>query len=218
VRKSQWLLLAITLLASTALGGCSGISYLLANLAPDMPGPKVPAQYEGLKDRTVAVVIYADMNVRFEYPAVREELAGAINRELEANLKKHVRTIDARQIVRYQDAHPGWRGEPLPDVGKDLGADSVLYICLAEFATQARGSLSLPKGRISGQASVWDVLPVKNGEDPCRWRQDSVSITLEPPPGSWMDRQRLRQASQDVFAVQVVRYFHSYRMENKSNN
>ena len=215
MRKLHWWALPIVLAASTALGGCGAIGYLLANIAPELPGPKVAAQYEGLNDRTVAVVVFADMNVLFEHPTVREDVGGAINRELQANLK-NVRIIDPRQVVRYQDGHPGWRGEGLPEVGKKLGADSVLYVCLAEFATQERGSLSLPKGRISGQVSVWDVLPVKAGEDPCRWRQESASITLEPPAGTWMDRQRLRQATQEAFAQHVVRYFHSYRLKNGS--
>lgn len=215
MRNLRWLALPMLLLALSPLGGCTGISYLLANIAPELPGPKVPAQYEGLNNRTVAVVVFADMNLRFEYPSVREEIGGAINREMTAELQ-NVRTIDARQVVRYQDGHPGWRGEPLPDLGKKLGADSVLYVCLVEFATQERGSLSLPKGRISGQASVWDALPVKDGEDPCRWRQDAISVTIEPPPGAWIDRARLRQTTQDAFAVQVVRYFHSYRLKNDS--
>jgi hypothetical protein len=212
LRKLHWLALLL-LPASMGLGGCTGIKYVLANLAPEMPGPKVPAQYEGLKGRTVAVVVYADMNMRFDYPTVREEVGGAINRELTAELKD-THTIDAQQVARYQDVHPGWRSEPLPEVGKKLGADSVLYISLSEFATQERGSLSLPKGRISGQVSVWDALPLKEGEDSCRWRQDSASVTMQPPPGTWMDRQRLRQVTQEAFAQQVVRYFHSYRLKN----
>jgi hypothetical protein len=204
------------LLVAASLGGCTPLNYMLANLAPDMPGPKVEAQYKDLNNRSVAVVIFADMNVRFEYPTVREEVAGAINRELEATLKK-VRTIDAAQVVRFQDAHPGWRNEPLGDLGKKFGADSVLYVCLSEFALQERGSLSLPKGRISGQLSVWDSMPLKEGEDPCRWRQDSISSTTEPPAGTWMDRARLRQATQQDFAVMVVNNFHSYHEKNDSN-
>ncbi len=214
---SKLLRLILPMLLTSTLGGCGAVSYVLANLAPELPGPKIPAEYEGLTGHTVAVMIYADMNIRFDYPLVREELGRQINQELSTHLKK-TKTIDEQQVVRYMDGHPSWRADNISDAGRSLGADSVLYVCLTEYTTQERGSLSLSKGRISGEAGVYDALPGKTGEDGCRWHRDSVSVTLNPEPGMFLNRDQLRQATQALFARQVGRYFYTYREENKSDD
>lgn len=206
--------MTLPLLAAAVLAGCNLLNYPLALIAPELPGPKVHAEYEGLEGRTVAVVVFAGMDVRYDYPTVREELAGAINRHLEDNVDD-VRTIDAKQVVRYQDSHPRWRSEPLGDLGRALGADAVLYVSLTEFSMQERGSLSLPQGRVSGQLSVWDAQALSPGQDPCQWRKDSVSAQVQSEPGSFIDRRQLVYLTREMFAQTVVRYFHEYRLDNQ---
>ncbi|HUT59011.1 MAG TPA: hypothetical protein VNA25_14275, partial [Phycisphaerae bacterium] len=59
--------------ALPAMGGCNYAAYLLYLVAPgEDSGQTVKAEYEGLAGHSLAIVVYADQKVQYEYPLARE--------------------------------------------------------------------------------------------------------------------------------------------------
>ncbi len=75
------------LLGVVVFSGCAGARYgLWLFTEPDTK--KVKAEFGGLKDHSVAVVIYADERVQLDYPNVRLTLGAQITNQLRKNIKK----------------------------------------------------------------------------------------------------------------------------------
>ena len=200
------------LVGIACVGGCNILAYPLSLLTPRTPMTTVRAEFDGLRGKTVAVVVYADMDILYEYPDVREELILMMNRELETSVKG-VRAIDGRRIVRYQDGNSQWRSMPVPELGRALDADYVLYVSLNEFSTRQRGSINLARGRAGAQVSVWDTRPVLAGMDACVWQKANVAVTQGGPAGQLTaDHRALRLATQREFARTVVKSFHDHKV------
>jgi hypothetical protein len=192
-------------------GGCGALAAPFVLFVPEPKPPMVKAEFAGLSNKTVAVLVYADMAVQYDYPYAREELSWAVNRHLNKNVKG-VRTIDPTRVVRYQDGDPRLASQSPAQVGRALGADYVLFISLNEFSTRERGSVNLAKGRISANASVWETRPAQEGTDPCVWRRDAVSVSEgSAEEAMYADERQLRLKTEDTFGDVLVKYFYDHR-------
>lgn len=195
-----------------SLTGCNIIAWPLYVLAP-APKKTVKAEFDKLPGKTVAVLVWADMDTLYEYPYVREELSTAINQELESNIRD-VRVIDPLRVVRFQDSDVRWHSRPMDEVGRSLEADYVLYISLAEFSTYAPGSISLPKGRITAHVSIWDTGPQADAGSGCVWQADSMTVEQEADSQVLLQNDTLlRTVTQRRFAEALARRFYDHKVE-----
>lgn len=212
----KWIL-ALLLLVLTTAPGCQCLNWVLYVFAPPEPQKTVDAEFDGFPKRSVAVLIYADLDVLYEFPYVRTELATSIQNELGQKVKD-VRLVDPGRVVRYQDANLDWESAPIQNVGKALNADYVLYVSLGEYATRELGSTSLARGRISAQVSVWDSRP-EPGADPCLWRKDNISVVWpeDQPLGVLAESDyALRMHTQAVFAQKLAKFFYEHKVPKES--
>ena len=206
-------LLAVAVLNS----GCNWLAHPLYLIAPKAPEKKVTAEFAGLPHKTVAVVVYADMDTLYEYPYAREGVTAAIARQLDSNVQD-VEVIEPGQVIRYQDANVSWRTHPFSDVGQALGADYVLYVSLSEFSTHESGSVNLPVGRVSAGASLWDAHADPTDPEACVWRKINLAIKVDATTGvmAW-DQSILLIQMQRVFAERLVKCFYDHREPRDSS-
>jgi hypothetical protein len=206
-------LVALLLLCTLLGAGCHYMSFLLYTIAPER---KIThkAEFAGLKGQKIAVIVYADPGVLFEYGGVRYELANFIGLELLAKVEGS-QVIDPARIVLFQDSNLYWDTMPMPEIGRQLNADYVLYVSLEEFSTHESGSTTLGRGRVTAQVSLWRSRP-DAASDGCVWRKDSLSV-LHPKagpvvPSSGRDEAILLLQTETMFAEDLVKSFYDYKV------
>ncbi len=206
--RLPWLIL----LLAGSLIGCNLLAFPLWVLAPELKDT-VPAEYDGLANHSVAIVVYADYDVLYSYPYARTELATTVGQELTRTVEG-IRVVDPQRVVAYQDQNIYWDTMPMPELGETLGADRVLYISLSEYTTREPGSTTLVRGRIQATASAWES-PCPDGTDGLVWEKNDLAVTWpsEGPLGVLTTNDRpVRQETVRQFAVLLAKSFYSYNV------
>jgi len=195
-----------------ALSGCNAARYLAYLTAPAGGKQKVLAEFEGLAGHTVAVVIYADQSVQYDYPYARLGLSMAIASELRQHVKD-IRVIAPQRVVAYQDQSSDWESMNRVNLGRSLGADYLVYLPLDEYSMREPGSISLFRGRIRGQALVYDC--AKPERDAKVWQADELSVIYPPqaPAGEIsQDDSRVKYQTEKLFADLLAKKFYTHEV------
>ena len=209
-------LVALLGLSAACAGGCNILAYPMALFAPPAPMKTVEPEYDGLKGRTVALVVFAGPETELDYQQVQIEMHDVVS----AELKKHVkdaRVVDVRRVMRYQDENPRWDAEPPEKLCKVFDCDAVLLIALEEFSTRERGSIHLARGRIRAGASVYvpDRRAAGGQKGGCAWRSGTVNVVYPPksPLGLPAGNDRpLRIRTEWIFAERLVKSFYKHKV------
>jgi len=198
-----------------ASAGCEQTGYLLYLFAPEGPTKSVEAEFSGLENRRVAVVIYADPRVQYEYPFARLTVATAVGEELRKRVKG-VSPVDPARAIKYQDQNAYWESMGKTELAKALGVDHVLLVALVEYTTREPGSVDLLRGMIVAQCSVYQAdLPER---DSAVWRGKDISIMYPPggPAGAaGEDDTTIRVATERLFAEELARKFYKHKVPQK---
>lgn len=153
--------------------GCDAASYLTYVFAPVAKKKKIPAEFNDFRNKTVAILIYTDQAVQYEYPYARIELATLLRSNLRKNVEG-ITLVDPQRVIKYQKDHPNWDSQDKTRLGRDFDADYVLYITVEDFSTREPGSTNLLRGRITGRAAVHKTTnPEKTS---CVWESGDISV------------------------------------------
>jgi hypothetical protein len=123
--------------------------------------------YSGLKGRSAAVMVWADVRIRAEYNQIQVDLARLVQerlvektkpgRDKEAAALAGATFLDPRSVVRYQREHPELDGLPIQDVAPRLGVRRVIYVELEDFSAHSARSILLLKGEAKATLRVVEV-------------------------------------------------------------
>jgi len=114
-------------------------------------GANVPAEYEGLKGKKVAVVCRQLVSLQYRESTVPRDLATKIGNLISQNVPK-VKVIDQQKVAEWTDEN-SW--QDFVQVGKALEADMVVAIELEDF--KLLQGQTLLQGRASVQIKVYDI-------------------------------------------------------------
>ena len=198
-------------LAATA-GGCNYLAFVLSAIVPEPPTPTIDAEYSGLPDHSVAIVVFASQATQYDHPLAQLEVASVVAGELQREVK-NVTVIDPRRVVKYQNENLNWETMDKTALGRQFSADYVLYVALSEFATVEPGSMNLYRGRITAEASLFKT---SLGEKDARvWGSQDFRILYPPQaavglPGE--TDESIRYATERAFAQAMVNKFHKYKV------
>jgi hypothetical protein len=205
------MLLASVIVLMLLTSGCGSFLYFLWPFGRTVT---IPAEFEGLKDSTVAVVVFAPESTQFEYPWAVLHLSAMTSARLRAGVKG-ASTIDAQKINAYQRKNLHWAQMDRTELGRALKADFVLYISLVEFSMVEEGYVDLLRGRINGEIKVYDCS--KNEDDACVWTCDSIRVQF---PKTATVRTAKNEA--DIHSVIMVKFseklarkFYSYKVNRE---
>ena len=155
------------------LGGCNYLVYPLYLVSPVMPDKTEDAEYKGMPDSTVAVVVFADPAITYDYPNLREQISSVVGYQLSKNVDK-VKAVTAERITRFQDLNADWEGMDKTVLGKKLKADFVLNVSVVTFTTLEPGSTYLHRGYLTAQVTLHKCsLPEKEA---CVWNGGEIQI------------------------------------------
>lgn len=204
-----------------AMGGCNVAAYLLYLIAPPEEHEKtVEAEYKGLDGHSLAIVVYADQKVQYEYPQAREHIsrsiAGRFQSEQVRKKIKNLRIIEPTTVLAYQDQHISWDTMDKTELGKVFGADFVLFVTLVEFTTREPGSMSLYRGIITAEVSLYKT-SLEERESRVGKRFDIRVVHPEDRPGgvSAANDLVIRRNTVWLFSGKLVKKFYKHREQIK---
>lgn len=114
---------------------------------------EVLAEYEGLANRTVAVVVHADASTLYEYPQVVVNVAANVGFRIQREVEG-VSVLAPATVIQWQYATPAWSTLPYGDIADELGVDRVVFIDIYEFRLNPPGNQYMWEGVAAGTVGV----------------------------------------------------------------
>ena len=145
----------VFILLSVSLSGCnifSAAGVMAHNLEREKK-IEVLAEYDGLRDETVAVVVQADHLTLYEHPQVVANICVKVSRRLQQNVEG-IKMLDPRIVLDWTYHTPSWSAMPYGKVAKELGVDRVVWIDLYEFRLHPPGNRWIWEGVATAAVGV----------------------------------------------------------------
>lgn len=124
-----------------------------------MPGEKktveVQAEYLGLADQRVAVMVAADGHMQHNYPEATARLTKVMTAAITQNVPGVTTTIPD-QIAKFQKANPYWMNMRYGELAKKMNVDKVVLVDLVEYQTHEPGNAHVWQGLITANVGVID--------------------------------------------------------------
>lgn len=130
------------LLATVTLGACdifTGLSSVIGYNIEVQKKIEVHAKYIGLENRTVAVMVAADMETAYEHPTAIPNLEANIAMGIGKNVSGS-KVLDPVYVINWQHQHPNWHSMPLGEVMRELDVERVVIIDLVEYHLNPPGN------------------------------------------------------------------------------
>jgi hypothetical protein len=186
------------MVALALAAGCNFLPTLAYVIKPE----DVPAEFNGLKEKRVAVICRA-ASLEYAHPTVSRDVAMRVSALLRKNVKK-VEVVDERELADWVDKHD-WHD--YREVGRALKADLVVGIDLERFEL-SRGS-TLLQGQADVRLAVYDVKKNEPVFQPAR----KLQVKFPPnSPYAASDRQEddFRRQFVGVLSERIARHFYAY--------
>ncbi|QDU97926.1 hypothetical protein [Lignipirellula cremea] len=204
----RWSILCWMLLFSTMiLGSNTGCVGLAAHAMYFMYGNTVPAEFDGLEGRRVAVLCVADSS-----PAGAGTASDLLARRVELLLGKYVKDIDViphSEVANWRDQN----GDPIDyrEIGKGVEAESLVVIELTAYSLQPSGTLY--QGRATVNLTVYDM----NKKGNIVWEDLNRDFAFPIHGGvhtSELSRNAFQQRVLMALSQDIVKHFYDYDFED----
>jgi len=195
------------------LAGCNVLAYPLYVLLGQTE-TRVKAEYAGLQDKKIAVIVVGQPGIDFEDPYARMDLALGTQRAIRENVKG-VEFADQEKIQAFQRARLDWYSLPLSEIAAQFQVQRVLYLELIQYTIREPDSVNLLRGRIWAQLRVYEAesaLP----EDPAYETEVEIVYPEQAPqPYSENNKLLIRRQSMETFALEAARKFYDHKRKVK---
>jgi hypothetical protein len=196
------LTVAVLLLALNTLGGCAIVNHLLYVVR----GATVPAEFDGLKGKRVAVVCVS-ANEDYGPDSTTEMLSKEIERQLKENVKD-VTLVRHSEVANWIDRND-WKYDYL-QVGRGVKAEMVVGIDVGRFSMHEGGTLY--KGHADVEIQVFDM-----AQQGAKVYQTIIDDFSFPTSGAQavtdISEAKFKRAFIKVLAQAISRSFYAYEIQ-----
>ncbi len=161
--RHRWTMLGLLAASGSMLGGCEA-GYLFGGMAQNYEYSKlieVLSKYEGLENKSVAVIVQSDMATMYEHPALEYSIAigvaGRIQKEVPG-----VRVVDPRRVHTWKFRTPQWSSMPMGEIATRLDVDRLVHVDIYEYRLHPPGNRYLWDGVCAANVGVIE----RGGYDP----------------------------------------------------
>ena len=171
------LMASVASVSIMALTGCIAFGFAELNRREGMHS--VEPEYEGLRGKSVAVVVNADRRIQSEFPTAVEQITARINQRLTESgaAKSH---SDTTELLSFLYNRPQWTTKPLGELAKELKVDRIVYVELREFRLHETGNSWTWDGAVSGVVAVIEA----DSDTPDEYAfQRPISVSYPDSPG-----------------------------------
>lgn len=196
-------LVALPLLVAAVAGLGSGCG-LVVNLMHAGWGHMVPAEFEGLAARQVAVVCVSETNTFGPRP-ISELIARQVTALLKENVRK-IEMIDQQRVDRWIDEND-WNQVDYLEIGHGLGAETLVAIDIVSF--RLHEGQTMYKGRAEADIAVYDL--TADGTEVFRKSLQEIQFPANSGQHTTdISERAFRGKFVDVVANHIARIFYAY--------
>lgn len=147
--------LVLALVATATLNGCIAgtITGGMMESYRKSSTHAIPSEYDGLGDKSFAVVVAADRIIETNHPEVVASLTARITQRLIEHAGASG-VVPPGVVLQYQYNHPRWVAMTYEELAKHFGVDRLVYIDLYEFRLHEPGNAYLWSGLAAGLVGV----------------------------------------------------------------
>jgi hypothetical protein len=129
------------MLGAFAAGGCQvmGIVGAVSGQLERAKKIEVLAEYDGLRNRSVAVVVQSDLSLLYEHPTVAPNVAANLSGKIAAEVEG-AKVLDPRVVLQWQWQTPNWTALPYGEVAEELGVERVVVVDIHEYRLHPPGN------------------------------------------------------------------------------
>jgi hypothetical protein len=169
---------------------------------PDLPGQKV------------AVFVFADEQVQYEYPVARSRLTRRIAADLEAHVDD-IQVVSPEVVLKFQSEHTDWVAMDRTKLAERFGADYVLLVSVIRYTTRAPRSVSLYRGHIEAEAAVYQASLPERRSRVWATRENLVETYPEQATTGLLRKEaaRIRDETERRFVDKLVKLFYDHEQE-----
>lgn len=221
-RVHTCLLIAAVTLSSLA-AGCDFARFMAYLVAPRKT-KTIHAEYAGLTDGTLAVLVFAPDEIRSDYPRATAQITQFVVNEFRRVAGKGeldgLEVVDYAKSVSFQRSHPDWESMPRTQIARRMQADHLLVVSVVEFSTRLYSDqIHVYQGNLLASANLYDA--GKPEESACVWpvRGKHVgSFSQTFPEGTSTGRTDpndllVRQKVMQLFAQELAGRFYTRKVE-----
>lgn len=157
-RPAVCLLLVLSMLTAA---GCNIAAWAAHGAAGGKRTYHVKAQYLGLENQRVAVMVAADEYTLFQAPGAPLKVSRAVSSRIAANVPG-VTVVPPRDVMKFQQENPYWTAVPYGELVAKLDVDRIVLIDLIEYRTHEPGNAHVWQGMATGEIGVVEA----EAEDP----------------------------------------------------
>jgi hypothetical protein len=136
-------------------GGCNILGFAAQAVGGDdkTKNVKVDAEYRGLNDKSVAVLVAADEDTLFQNPGAPMQIGRAVSRQLTADIPG-VKVTDPEQVSTFMQRNPYWTTYDNRALLDALKVERIVYIDVAQFSTHEPGNSYEWRGMLVSRVKV----------------------------------------------------------------
>lgn len=206
--------LYITCLLSVSLCGmvgCEGAGFL-AHAIAGSEKIDVKAEYKGLENQRVAVLVDADQATLTRFPLVQYEICAAVSRKLATNIQG-ITVVSPKQIVDFQNRNSYWTTVPYADLAKQLNVSRIVLVELSNYAMHEPGNQYVLKGSIGANVAVSEA----DTTEPNKLAYDTTVAVTYPEDTKLgvvnRKEKEIRFATLDLFSNKAAGKFYDHTIE-----
>lgn len=138
-----------------ACGGCEifGFAAHVVTGGESSRTVTIPAEYTGLEQKSVAVLVWADEYTQFEYPQAAGETCRELSLQLAVNIPG-IKIIDPDQVRQFQADNPFWNTLPYSQLLDRLHVDRLVCVDLVRFSLHEPGNNHVWQGSVLANVGV----------------------------------------------------------------
>lgn len=211
--RKDHLLLIVCLPVLLLAAGCNLLefpAYVLFGTTTET----VKAEYKGLEEKRVAILIMTDSGVDFEFPYLRLDLALTAANHLKEKIDE-ITFVEQDKIDRFQRNDLDWNRLSMAEIGKRFQAQRILYLDVIHFSTFEENSIGLLRGRAEIDIRVYEI-DSPTPEKPA-YKSQLAILYPEDVPLALSDtaQQQVMQRTLYLFGTDLTKKFHTHKAEVK---
>ena len=152
----KYLIFVLALSCSALLNGGCVFANAAGVMAYNMELEKkieVLAEYDGLRNETVAVLVHADHLILYEHPKLVANVAVNVGRRIQQNVEG-VKVLDPSITLDWTYHTPGWVGMPHSEIIDELGVDRLVWVEIYEFRLHPPGNRWIWEGMATATVGI----------------------------------------------------------------
>lgn len=165
------------------LSGCTLFGALAGKI---VPAQTIAAQYKGLANESIAVMVWAGEGTLIDFPDLRLDLAGGLQKKLLVAQQSKTKELAGATfptkpaaIVQFQDNHPQHEATPVTELAPKFRASRLIYIEVENLQTRSDASVELYRGSAEATLKVIEV-PPDGGPGKVAYEESAISAVFPP--------------------------------------